>query len=204
GDDLEPVDRRPRLEHVTVVRRPQSDAEPEGAKIAAQAGHGRHARAGRPRGRPARHNHFTTTLPPLALQSASLVMIQPLPLQEFCPAQLWSAVPHDPLPLQSLPPMHLTLAASPPPAVSAALATCPAKKRPATAVAINAPFARLFTSVLLWLRVLGPTRAPCARAVAHKYVRGSSSDAPAHTDGPSSPAGVRSDTGSLLLIAHMD
>src|SRR5215470_16512820 len=80
-------------------------------------------------------------------------MIQPFPLQEFCPAQLWSAAPHDPLPLQSLPPWHLTLAASPPAAgASPARAACAVRKRPATAVAINAPLICLFTTVLLLVR----------------------------------------------------
>src|SRR5262249_58583309 len=115
-------------------------------------------------------DHFplgASTVPPLALQSASLVMIQPLPLHEFSPAQLWPPPPHAPLPLQSLPPTHFTLAAVPPPPPSAANAW-PATNSPATAVAINTPLICLFTAVLL-LRVLRSAARPMRVTVAREY-----------------------------------
>ena len=53
---------------------------------------------------------LTLTVPPLSAHSLADVLIQPWPLQLFCPAQAVVAVPHAGLPLQELMPEHLTAA----------------------------------------------------------------------------------------------
>ena len=48
--------------------------------------------------------------PPASVQAASVVMVQPSPLQAFWPLQEVDAVAHSLVPLQELPPTHLPCA----------------------------------------------------------------------------------------------
>src|SRR6185369_8342143 len=78
---------------------------------------------------------FSSTVPPLALQSFSDMSFQPLPLQPFWPLQALSAPLHAPLPLQALAPWQWTL----PPALAEATIGAADVKRPTTAAATSAP-----------------------------------------------------------------
>src|SRR4051812_15741160 len=100
-------------------------------------------------------NYFfasATTVPFLALQSASVIGVTPLPLQAFLPAQSLPAPPQAPLPLHSLRPTHFTFAASLVSFAGAAAAALSAAKAPmanieATAPAISVPFFICFVSL---------------------------------------------------------
>ena len=54
--------------------------------------------------------NYPIIFPPLAEQFDLLVLIQPLPLQPFCPAQALLAVAHALVPLHELIPEHFTSA----------------------------------------------------------------------------------------------
>src|SRR2546427_8892424 len=80
----------------------------------------------------------SATLPPLALQSAAVVLLWPWPLQAFLPAQEWPAPAQLPCPLQALIPSQITW--SPPVFSSARAPTAPERNRAAAAVARRIPF----------------------------------------------------------------
>src|SRR5262249_34689327 len=118
----------------------------------------------------------------------------PLPLQLFWPAQSWPAPLQAPLPLHSFTPSHFTSASLASPWACTVLAL--ARNKPATAVAMTAPFTMLFMSTsfrcqrtpcphecIRTSRLLGLRRSACVAAIVKSI-----DDAPG--SGPEFDAGV--------------
>src|SRR5262245_36291962 len=155
ADDLEPVGTGA-LENLGIVLGSQPDAVTE---VPAVREHDRRI------GGPGRSAAITegawpglaplqlTTLPPFFSHSAFGTDMTPLPLHEFCPAQLLPAPAQPPLPLHSLMPTHFTLS---PPALSSARAlTAPVANSVAAAVAIRMPLLARVIETLLLSRMAG-------------------------------------------------
>src|SRR5581483_1842055 len=88
-----------------------------------------------------------TTLPPFFAHSSALMSTNPLPLQEFFPAQLFPAPAQLPLPAHSFTPEHFTLASLLPASMSfmSAARDPRAAKRAATDNATSVPLVESFT-----------------------------------------------------------
>ena len=84
-------------------------------------------------------NNYLRIVPFLVLHSSAVALIQPLPLQLFCPAQAVVAVAQRLVPLQELMPEHLTVATFASSATATEVVVTPASNKVAAADANVTP-----------------------------------------------------------------